>query len=207
MKSHLLASVYCCLVSAAAVVADVAKAPESAAVAKEWSTAVNEGPVFTADGRLEFPEKYREWIFLSSGIDMSYGDREEMPGHSMFDNVFAEPGAYREFMRTGLWPDGTALVLEGRVAAEKGSINQRGKFQTDQLMGVEVHVKDTKRFQGGWAFFAFRGAEPAQMIPMSAECYSCHQQHAAVDTTFVQFYPTLLQVATLKGTLSPGYKP
>jgi hypothetical protein len=45
------------------------------------------------------------------------------------------------------------------------------------------------------------------MIPVSAECYSCHKQHAAVDTTFVQFYPTLLGIATLKGTLSPGYKP
>jgi hypothetical protein len=26
-----------------------------------------------------------------------------------------------------------------------------------------------------------------------------------VDTTFVQFYPTLLPVAQKKGTLSPGY--
>jgi hypothetical protein len=44
------------------------------------------------------------------------------------------------------------------------------------------------------------------MIPMTANCYACHQQHAAVDTTFVQFYPTLLSIATLKGTLSPAYK-
>jgi hypothetical protein len=26
-----------------------------------------------------------------------------------------------------------------------------------------------------------------------------------VDTTFVQFYPTLLDIARQKGTLSPGY--
>jgi hypothetical protein len=36
-------------------------------------------------------------------------------------------------------------------------------------------------------------------------CYSCHEQHAAVDTTFVQFYPTLLEIAKKKGTLAPGY--
>ena len=43
------------------------------------------------------------------------------------------------------------------------------------------------------------------MIPRSAECYSCHAAHAAVDTTFVQFYPTLLPVATKLGTLNPAY--
>ena len=32
-----------------------------------------------------------------------------------------------------------------------------------------------------------------------------HQQHAAADTTFVQFYPTLLPVATKLGTLNPSY--
>jgi hypothetical protein len=32
-----------------------------------------------------------------------------------------------------------------------------------------------------------------------------HEAHAAVDTTFVQFHPTLLPVAKAKGTLSPAY--
>jgi hypothetical protein len=43
------------------------------------------------------------------------------------------------------------------------------------------------------------------MIPTTANCYSCHSEHAAVDTTFVQFYPTLLPIAKAKGTLSPNY--
>jgi hypothetical protein len=185
-----------------------ARGPGSVAVAAEWSTAATvEGPRYTADGRLKLPEKYREWVFLSSGLDMSYTERNDKRGHSMFDNVFAEPGAYREFMRTGLWPDGTVLLLETRVGAEKGSINHHGRFQTGELMGIEAHVKDTKRFQGGWAFFPFQGTVSGRMVPMSEGCYSCHQQHAAVDTTFVQFYPTLLEVAKQKGTLSPGYKP
>ncbi len=38
------------------------------------------------------------------------------------------------------------------------------------------------------------------------DCYSCHEQHGAVDTTFVQFYPTLLKLAEQKGTLSEAYK-
>ena len=183
--------------------------------ATEWSTddaqrtatlSTEAGPSYESDGRLKYPARYREWIFLSSGIDMSYS-KGAMSMHSMFDNVFVEPTAYREFLRTGAWPDGTLLVLEARPAAQKGSINQRGKFQSGAPMGVEVHVKDTKRFQGNWGFFDFRDARPAKMIPVTEECYSCHQEHAAVDTTFVQFYPTLLPIATLKRTLSPGYKP
>ncbi len=72
-------------------------------------------------------------------------------------------------------------------------------------MGLEVHVKDEARFQGKWAFFGFGEGKTAKMVPTTAECYKCHAEHAAVDTTFVQFYPTLLPVAKSKGTLSAGY--
>ena len=164
-------------------------------------------PAYTADGRLKFPATYREWVYLSSGLDMSYRERVGMESHSMFDNVFVDPVAYREFVQTGTWPDKTLLVLEIRGAAEKGSINRYGKFQSGEPMDVEVHVKDAERFAGGWAFFAFPAGEPARQIPMSADCYACHQQHAAVDTTFVQFYPTLLGIATRKGALSRNYRP
>ena len=44
------------------------------------------------------------------------------------------------------------------------------------------------------------------MTPTTASCYSCHSEHAAVDTTFVQFYPTLLPIAKAKGTLSAAYQ-
>jgi hypothetical protein len=51
----------------------------------------------------------------------------------------------------------------------------------------------------------FAGKRTGTPLPPAAECYSCHAAHAAVDTTFVQFYPTLLPIATHRGTLSPGY--
>jgi hypothetical protein len=43
------------------------------------------------------------------------------------------------------------------------------------------------------------------MIPTTAACYSCHASHAAMDTTFVQFYPTLLPIAKSKGTIAGAY--
>jgi Cytochrome P460 len=163
-------------------------------------------PTYTAEGRLEFPAKYREWIYLSSGVDMSYSPNGMNMGHSMFDNVFVNPESYRAFVETGKWPDKTMLVLEVRVAGTNASINKSGHFQTSELMGREVHVKDTERFpDGGWAFFGFDETTPSKQVPKEAACYSCHQQHAAVDTTFVQFYPTLIDIAKAKSTLSPAY--
>ncbi len=161
-------------------------------------------PVYTPDGRLVFPANYREWIYLTTGFDMDYNPDPAMAGHSMFDNVFVNPEAYKAFVATGTWPDKTMLVLEGRMAASKGSINKAGHFQTGDVMAQSVHIKDA-RFPGNWAFFDFDEGQPSKQIPKEAVCYSCHEQHGAVDTTFVQFYPTLLEIAKKKGTLAPGY--
>jgi hypothetical protein len=109
-------------------------------------------------------------------------------------------------VETGTWPDKTMLVLEVRGAEGKGSINQKGNYQGTETMGVEVHIKDEGRIPGKWAFYGFDDGKTAKMIPMSMSCYSCHAEHAAVDTTFVQFYPTLLPIAKAKGTLSASYQ-
>jgi hypothetical protein len=163
-------------------------------------------PMYTADGGLLFPANYRAWIYLTSGVDMSYGPASNM-GHSMFDNVFVNPEAYKSFLQTGTWPDKTMLVLEVRKAGSKNSINKNGHYQTGEVMGREVHVKDEAKFAaiGKWAFFAFDEGDTGKLIAKEMNCYSCHEQHAAVDTTFVQFYPTLLEIAKKKNTLSPSY--
>jgi len=87
---------------------------------------------------------------------------------------------------------------------KQASLNKHGLSQTEETMGVEVHVKDASQ-PGGWGFYTFDNQKTAKIIPPAASCYSCHQQHAAVDTTFVQFYPTLLPVAKAHRTLSKAY--
>ncbi|MDB5394897.1 MAG: Cytochrome [Rhodospirillales bacterium] len=157
---------------------------------------------YDADGKLQFPNGYRSWVYLSSGFSMSYSPTPA--GGEVFDNVFVDADSYKLFVETGTWPDGTELMLEIRSAEQKGSINKSGHFQ-GTVAHTEIHVKDTSRFKDGWAFFAFADQASATVIPTSANCYSCHQAHAAVDTTFVQFYPTLMPIAQAKKTLSPAY--
>jgi hypothetical protein len=163
------------------------------------------GPEYTSDDQLKLPENYRQWVYLTTGFDMSYSANAMTMDHHMFDNVFVNPESYKAFTETGTWPDKTMLVLEVRKAEGKGSINQRGNFQGGEIMGLEIHVKDEAKFPGKWAFFGFDGTKTAKMTPTGAACYICHQDHGAVDTTFVQFYPTLLPIAKTKGTLSIGY--
>jgi hypothetical protein len=163
-------------------------------------------PRYTADGQLTLPSDYREWVFLSSGLGMTY-QQPNAPGMKMapaFTNVFVNPAAYRSFLSTGKWSDKTTLVLEIRTASSKGSINQGGSYQSD-VLAIESEVKDTAKFPGsGWAFFAFGKSTTGKMLPQTEDCYSCHAEHAAVDNTFVQFYPSLLEIAKQKGTLKAG---
>lgn len=165
-----------------------------------------EVPTYDKDGSFAMPKNYREWVFLSAGIDMSYGPNGvAATGHSVFDNVFVNPDAYRYFIAKGTWPDKTMMILEVRGAESNVSINHGGRSQGG-ITGLEVHLKDASRFPGeSWAFFDVESSGVGTLIPRTATCYSCHRDHAAVDTTFVQFYPTLLPVAKEHQTLSPAY--
>jgi hypothetical protein len=155
---------------------------------------------YDKDGRMLLPRNYRDWTFITSGLGMTYGPTGavDSAGNPNFDNVFVNPAAYRSFLQNGTWPDQTIMILEIRGSDSKASINQGGHFQA-KVVAIEAHVKDAER--GGWAFYGFpNGATEAKMIAKTANCYSCHEQNGAVDSTFVQFYPTLVETATRKGT-------
>jgi cytochrome P460 len=100
-------------------------------------------------------------------------------GSSQGHNVYINPDAYREYSKSGKFPEGTILVQE-MVATEV----------------VKASVKDSGRFEGGWGYFDFSegtGAlkSEAEPLPQTAGCLSCHQEKAATDHVFTQFYPVL----------------
>lgn len=170
------------------------------------------GPRFTKSGELLRPVDYREWVYVTSGLGMTYGAAQATEARApMFDNVFVPREAYREFLRTGAWPEKTILILEIRRAEEKVSINNGGRTQGD-LAALEAAVKDRKRFPAdGWGYFSFDGpaglTDRSAPLPITARCYSCHRENSAVDNTFVQFYPTLFEAAKRLGTVKKTYDP
>ena len=157
----------------------------------------NPTPQYTGNQQLLRPENYREWIFLSSGMNMNYSPVSM--GHDMFTNVFVPPWAFREFLKSGKWPEKTMFVVEERGSESRSSINKQGHYQTD-LMGLGVEVKDSSHFPETWAYFNFdENTKSAAANPKPA-CFQCHEDHAAVEHSFVQFYPTLKPVAKKFGT-------
>ncbi len=66
-------------------------------------------------------------------------------------------------------------------------------------------MKDEARFPKKWAYFGF--GPPGGPLETTAharpekDCFSCHDKNAAVELSFVQFYPTLFEIAESKGTI------
>src|ERR1700730_5305917 len=160
-------------------------------------------PRFTADGKLVRPEGYRRWVYVSSGLGMSYSQKAS-DTMQMFTNVFVNPASYDYYLGRGTWPDKTIFVLEIYGSTSQGSINKHGNYQKD-FMGLDVEVKDEKRFADKWAYFNFNSGEKAAgpTTPSKNDCWQCHEANAAVEHSFVQFYPELLKVAKETGTIKP----
>jgi hypothetical protein len=167
---------------------------------------------YTGGGELIKPTDFREWVFLSSGLGMTYtppAAAAAAPGAPArppaFTNVYVNPSSYRKFTQTGAWPDQTMFILEIRGSASEGSINLGGRYQTE-LRAVEAEVKDSSRYPDKWAYFDFGPTgDRAMPLPKTAPCYACHGKNAAVEQTFVQFYPTLMEVARKMGTVNRTY--
>jgi hypothetical protein len=154
-------------------------------------------PQYDAKGDLLRPADYRDWEFLSAGYGMNYSPAPG--GHELFTNVFVQRWAYEDFLKSGKWPEQSMFVIDERDAESKGSINKQGHFQTD-LTGLVVEVKDTTRNPDKWAYYGFEPNVKAAEAMQKDKCWSCHDQHAAVEHTFIQFYPTLKPVAKNFGT-------
>ncbi len=150
-------------------------------------------PKYTSAGRLIRPEGYREWMFVGANLGMGYTEGQAKP-RTNYHNIYIQREAYRDYAKTGKFPDKTMLVMELLTMGTKESINRNGSFE-DQFIGIEVALKDETRFPEKWAYFNFIGEGGKALADAGAfrkdQCWSCHNQHGAVDNVFVQFYPVL----------------
>jgi hypothetical protein len=189
---------------AAALLAGIAAFRLSRSSTRAAPTPAADGPRFEPDGKLARPEGYRRnWVFLSSGFGMSYSAGKNP--YPQFTNVFVNRSSYDSFVASGNWPDKTMFVLEEYDSTSHGSINKSGSYQ-QSLAALIAEVKDEARFPQKWAYFDFgaEGKTAQAMSPPKNDCWQCHENHAAVEHSFVQFYPELLKIARGNGTIKPG---
>jgi hypothetical protein len=156
--SYAMAAITLICLASAAVLAQIRSSPP------ETKASV---PAFEGRDTLLRPEGYRDWM-LMGGPARSQRTAVEL--------VFMNPTAYREYAKTGKFPEGTLMIWE----AVRDTQQATAPHKQSSLL---ASVKDRSRFDGGWGFFDFTGldgtvATKAKALPESSGCRTCHRQDA-----------------------------
>ena len=150
---------------------------------------------YTADGKLRQPIGYRKWVYLGTPVTPNELNKGEAP-FPEFHNVYMDPESFDSYEKTGVYRDGTVIVKELVSVGDKEATSGNGYFMKD-FIGLEVSIKDAKRFKnepGNWAYFSFGHAYPLKETTAKnafVSCGECHQNSAASDLVFSQYYPVL----------------
>jgi len=161
---------------------------------------------FNANGTVNMPENWREWVFVGAPLTPNAlnGGEAAFPE---YHHVYIEPSAYAYWQEHGEWADGTQFVKELTLLrtgesceAETGTcaeVSGVGYFNAG-FSGLELKVKDATRFAdepGNWAYFSFGHKAPPYEATAAAfpteSCNACHEANAETDFVFTQFYPVL----------------
>jgi hypothetical protein len=152
-------------------------------------------PIATFEGKdaLLRPEGYRDWIFVGRSAGLLGSGVDDLPSagiRTSTHKVYINPPAYREYAKTGRFPEGTLMIWESVGEPEPADRPH------DRSALVLASVKDSSRFDGGWGFFNFTGRDgtltsKAQALSESSGCRACHRRDAETDHVFTQFYPVL----------------
>jgi hypothetical protein len=131
--------------------------------------------VFEGSDSLLRPKGYRDWVFVGNGSHHAGGSAKAS------GNVYIDPAAYRQYTKSGKFPEGTTMVMELKNS------------ESHKAGALLVSVKDSGRFAGGWGFFDFSGpsARSTPSVEAVSGCRSCHEQRAKTDHVFTQYYPAL----------------
>ncbi len=160
-------------------------------------------PEYDKDGKLLRPTGYEKWVVVGTSIGLGYsdGDRKDPNNPGTFHNVYLQPEAFDHYVEKGEFPEQTVFIVtnnQSQPAMTKGPVSRSG-FVAAPTSGLEIAVKDTKKYPDGWAYFMFHD-KPSESNPKEhtaeqaferKDCYDCHAEHGAVDNVFTQFYSVL----------------
>jgi len=161
--------------------------------------------VFNDKGEAALPRGYRSWVhaytawepITESLLDLRLTQTPE------FHNVYVEPTAYKTFMETGQWPEGTLLVKEfSFTSTDQENCDGPPAYLCNAWFGkvifqhgytgIALMLKDTKRYPseaGGWAYFSYGHQEPPYKpfapVHERARCAQCHIDRAGPGQDYV----------------------
>lgn len=165
-------------------------------------------PEYDQEGKLLRPIGFEKWVVVgtSIGLDYSDGDKRDPNNPGTIHNVYLQPEAFDHYVRTGEFPEQSVFIVtnhRSQPAKTKGPVSRSG-FVAAPTSGLEVAVKDQKRFAEGWGYFMFHdpvGKESPDKkstdVRLAAkafaqkDCFDCHAEHGEVDNVFTQFYSVL----------------
>ena len=125
--------------------------------------------------RVDYPEGFRHWTHVTSGVNgQGHGPYEGMY------HIYANAKAVRGY-RSGGFPDGAQIVFDLHEARSTGAVTQPGARRF-----VDVMQKDMKRFRStdGWGYEKFAEGDPQKRrLPSEAmkRCHSCHVAQQSAD--------------------------
>ncbi len=160
-------------------------------------------PEYDTDGKLLRPTGFEKWVVVGTSIGLGYsdGDKPDPNNPGTFHNVYLQPQAFDHYVETGKFPEQTVFIVtnnRSQPAKTKGPVSRTG-FVASPTSGLEVAIKDSKKYPDGWAYFMFHDT-PGQANPKNRaaetafdrkDCFDCHAEHAADDNVFTQFYSVL----------------
>lgn len=145
--------------------------------------ATHRAAVFEGRDTLIRPDGYREWTILAvpAGLHPLAIGASAVARRTAAHKVYIDRVGYREYVRTGTFPEGTLMLWEsadsGFDVANRSDDHHRPHSGSRTLL---ASVKDSTRFDGRWGFFDFTGSEgalkaKAQPLPDSSGCRRCHR--------------------------------
>src|SRR5262249_12080602 len=113
-------------------------------------------PEYNKSGALLRPINFEKWTVVGTSIGLGYEDGPKLdpdnPGQ--FNNVYLQPEAFDHFVETGEFPEQTVFIVTNlpskstKKDKEKADVLRNGFF-AGSTVGLEVSIKDSKRFPDG----------------------------------------------------------
>lgn len=157
----------------------VAAATEKADLNKAAAT-LNENEIL-------LPADYHSWVALAPATP----GMPRLGRQHVVSRIYVEPTAYEGFVREGVWPDHSVIVLELR---DKPGLPKNG---CDGVIGLEVAAKDDGHLANPWNYYGIifdqhkRSAETTKNV-----CTDCGP--STTDMRLAMFFPALRAVINAK---------